>query len=306
MGSVRDFIYLDWERVRSYVAQLDRGVPETTTGGLTSDEGEAFGGELGLLGVAKLEKQQDVRYIRSASETRSLHHAIFSILEERLEKDDALSELDGSYADAAWTVESLNDKLFVRVTGTTRIVDYAAILDLLEGFGELVKLGHAGEKSALASRADLGGAERQRALQQLEKKHRDQLKEMNVLNLSQIASGIRSLYGSSIRVKFVPDLERSENLLVGTVTRENLDESLMRTIGARGMATNHGWTALVQLDMSAEVPEQVNALPTGNTMEDSLDSLVARMDDLTKTVSGTTWPAATCIPIAIYRRLPIG
>src|SRR5947207_2902153 len=120
---------------------------------------------------------------------------------------------------------------------------------------------------------------------------------MNVTNFAQLADGLRSLFGDdSIRVKIVPDIARSENMFVGTGFRDSFDESVLRSIGARGKATSIDLTALIQVlaptdDVPASLP-----LPTGNTMEDSLDQIVTGMDELNRTVSGAEWPAVACIP----------
>ncbi len=293
---MRDFVYLDWERIRSFVAQSERGVPETRSSTLTSEEGDRYDAELGFPGLAKIADSGDLRYLRSATETRSLHHAVFDLFEQKLQEADAILDIDSSYPNELWTQENLGGRTFVRVHGTVRVVDYLAILGLIEQFSVLIKLVHTSEKSSLQA-SGLEPPILQRELQKLEKQQRDQLKTYS--NFPQLAAGLRSLFGEGVRLKIVPDLDRPENLLVGSANREGFDESIQRAIGTRGAATNSGWTALVQLDSSG-ISDLVR-LPTGNQMEDSLDELVAQMDQMANLLSGSGWPVLNCIPLAVYR-----
>src|SRR5947208_9118423 len=66
---LRDFFYLDIDRVRSLVAQLREGMPEAV------ERQTVHHGRGGL-------KLVEYAYERTQTETRSVHHYIFSLLEE--------------------------------------------------------------------------------------------------------------------------------------------------------------------------------------------------------------------------------
>ena len=75
---LREFLYLDTERVRSYLAQLHEGVPETATSRTQNDAacGEAEGGALVARGrwpPGSLCPRQD--------EMKSLHHHAYTLFE---------------------------------------------------------------------------------------------------------------------------------------------------------------------------------------------------------------------------------
>jgi hypothetical protein len=75
---LRDFIYLDIERVRSFVAQIAGGL--TSELGTKDEQKTAHKTELqgGLpAGIVKGTGGTDYHYVRTQSETRSLHDAIF-------------------------------------------------------------------------------------------------------------------------------------------------------------------------------------------------------------------------------------
>jgi hypothetical protein len=93
----RDFIHLDWERIRSIAAQLFQGVPEqsiTEKHNETTVKGEVGGN---ILGLFQGKGGADYRYFRSENETRSFHHSIYSLVEDRLMEDGLVKVIDNNY-----------------------------------------------------------------------------------------------------------------------------------------------------------------------------------------------------------------
>ncbi len=100
--TLRDFIYLDWERIRSIAAQLFQGVPEqsiTEKHNEASVKGEVGGGVLGLF---QGKGGADYRYFKSGNETRSFHHSIYSLVEDRLIDDGLVELIDNNYDFEKW------------------------------------------------------------------------------------------------------------------------------------------------------------------------------------------------------------
>ena len=82
---LRDFIYLDVERVRSLVAQNQGGLLSERTHETEHDMGTSAGGEGGVPFLAKVQGEVNYHYLRSQSETRSLHDYLFSEFYSMLE-----------------------------------------------------------------------------------------------------------------------------------------------------------------------------------------------------------------------------
>jgi hypothetical protein len=296
---VRDFLYLDWERLRSYVAQIERGVPEQVTGGLTSEEADSGEGSVGLKGLLSMGGSTDLRYVRSASETRSLHHSIFNNFESRLEDSGVLLDIDSTYQDELWARSSFADGRLLRVRGLVRLIDYGAILRLLADLEHFLELAHIAQRMNLNNDKELKPDERARKLQQLERTQREESKSWRNMNLARIADGVSSLYGDSVRIKIVPDISRPLHLFVGTADAASFDASLSRTIGLRGRSTSDGWISVVQVVAPAEIEEL--DLRTGSEMEDAMEQLVVTMDQFSQLASSASFPTVECVPIAIYR-----
>ena len=77
---IRDFIYLDVERVRSFVAQLKEGLPSERTREAEHEAGGKAAAEAGLPLITKGSGEINYHYLRSHSETSSLHDFIFEEL----------------------------------------------------------------------------------------------------------------------------------------------------------------------------------------------------------------------------------
>jgi hypothetical protein len=136
---LRDFVYLDWERVRSLAAQLFHGVPQDATaerGSEVTADGHLEGSVLGLL---KGQAGADYRYFRTENETRSFHHYIYSLVEDRLLKDGQISSIDANFDFKQWTESFFRDGQFVRVTGVVRLMDFAWISTMLEALPNMLR-----------------------------------------------------------------------------------------------------------------------------------------------------------------------
>jgi hypothetical protein len=82
--SVRDFIYLDVERLKSALSQMDKGLLETVSkaGSRTKQLGAGAGG--GLAAIVGLSGKADFLWTNEQTETRTLHDHIYNLVEDAL------------------------------------------------------------------------------------------------------------------------------------------------------------------------------------------------------------------------------
>src|SRR5437899_1426767 len=99
---LRDFIYLDTERVRSFLAQAVGGLvsqrakqDEHVAGGKANAKGKLF--------VAEMGGELDYHFRRSATETFSLHDALFA------EFLDNVRVSEGPSRESAWNADAFRD-----------------------------------------------------------------------------------------------------------------------------------------------------------------------------------------------------
>lgn len=112
---IRDFIYLDIERVRSFVAQTSGGLPSERTHQAQHQVGGEGQVEGGLPFIAKATGSTDYHYLRSQSETKSLHDHIFEELYHKLQAEKHITDLSPT-DETIWTESFFRDSTFVLVS----------------------------------------------------------------------------------------------------------------------------------------------------------------------------------------------
>lgn len=130
MSGIKDFIYLDDERVRSYTAQLTGSVTERTEH--QTAHNVKTGAAVKASGLSKLFVDTDVgaeyAFQRSKSETSTLHHAAFEMLAQNLENKKLINEV-AEYS-----------KPFSDIECYLRLVDYSVLAAQLDHMGLLMPL----------------------------------------------------------------------------------------------------------------------------------------------------------------------
>ncbi len=111
--ALKDFTYLDFERIRSYLAQMDGKLSEDFSETSQHATGTKVTGGTGALTklIASVEAEGNYLYTKSHSETSSLHHAIFDTFEAKLRDKELVGDLAG-------------DKPFAEIICRLKVVDY--------------------------------------------------------------------------------------------------------------------------------------------------------------------------------------
>ncbi|MGH7860719.1 MAG: DUF6414 family protein, partial [Candidatus Dormibacteraceae bacterium] len=106
----------------SYVAQAAKGLTSERTVG---SEHQA-GGSANVRGKVPLlmegSGELDYRYVRSGSETKSLHDHIFTEFDDHVSEQGLVKEFEP--ASDEWEADSFRDAEFVRVHGPIKVIDY--------------------------------------------------------------------------------------------------------------------------------------------------------------------------------------
>jgi len=291
---LRDFVYLDWERVRSIAAQLFRGIPENLT---AETGGEATVGaniEGGILGILKGQAEGDYRYFRTQNETRSFHHYVYSLVEERLGKEKIIMSIDSHFDFDNWTRATFHDGQFVRITGILRLIDYSWTMGLMEAMPKMMET--VLTMSRFGSQHSTDNAPSRHSPNVQEKT----LKDMKAMNLGKVADLIRTLYGDTIRIKVVPSMEHLGKMFAGAGNKENFYDNAASLSQKYGYEVDANWVTLAQINLSATSSEPL-ALPIGNEMEDALEIVVLKLNELARIASSASFPAISITPISIYR-----
>lgn len=296
---LRDFVYLDWERVRSLSAQLLGGVPQDATKESGHDLGAKGEVKGGIPAILSGRGEGDYRYYRTQNETRSLHHYVYSLFERRLRERSAVTEVDADFDFDEWTEDGFRDGQFLRVTGLVRLMDYGWISTMMEALPGMMRAAHHAATIGLKQERDEGLITKK----EFEVEQQDQQKQLNelkALKLEKITELVRQLYGDAVRVKVVPDPYRPSNVFVGSADLACFHDSAASFAQKYGYGIDAGWVVLGQVNRSTS-ESKPTPIPTGNEMEDAFESVALNINSLFRVASATTFPAVSITPISVYR-----
>jgi hypothetical protein len=287
---VLDFIYLDIERVRSFVAQGGGGgVPTERTAGHEHQAGGQAGASGGIPLIVHAEGQADYRYVRSSTETRSVQDAIFREFQAA-----CLPMLLPD--DAPWPTSGIADGQLVSVNGYVKLVDYQASLQALSTFPKLLPAYERFVRASSASPTSASG--RPVAAHGLPSK--------GVLDtIGPLVDMMTKIAGTSfadfVRIKVVPDLSRPNEAFVGDGHRDcfRYSSTILTTLYPGGLAK--GWQLVGVVHRATK--ESLPASEESQTMGDMLESILDQMGGLAAFRQAARPPEIAVTPLAIYRRL---
>jgi len=142
---LKDFIYLDIDRVRSFTSQLFEGIPETidSKNGKEQDIKGKFKGGVPLLASGGL--KGGLLFRQEKTETKSLQHYIYVLFEDRLNDLEKLRVLNENFDEKDWvdgTVrKGLKESEFIKITANVKIFDYEYLdnaFKMVKGLPEMV------------------------------------------------------------------------------------------------------------------------------------------------------------------------
>lgn len=262
---LKDFAYIDFERVRSYVAQFDGRLTESLTGASTHQGGAK--GKMKSGGLVKLlvdaEAEGSYLYTRSNTETASLHHAIFDIFEGKAKTQNLIGDLNDSSTP------------FASVGCHIQVTDYGLMAKQFKATSKLMPL-----MARLASGSTTSNAKSQ--LQQIK----------------DVTEAVELLYGNHRIVHLLDD--NGKTLAQASFNTQLLDESSL-FLSDNNIPLPEIWQVFALKLRGAEKPELPKHI-TGNPMSDALQNVSSAFWKMRTEIFGDR-PQVAIIPIAIYRKL---
>jgi hypothetical protein len=288
-NELRDFIYLDVERIRSYVAQKSGGVPTERSQGAEHQAGGQGSASGGIPLVASLKGQVDYRYVRTASETSSVQDAIFS---DFMQAYHPLNISASRWPDAS----AAPDGQLVLVSGAIKLIDYQTSLETLRAFPKVVAAFNKFTK-AVAHGVTGNQAPRQAATTTQSTAQLDSLSPVVELMSKAVGTNLTDF----VRVKVVPDIERPGQAFIGDGHRDNFrySSAVLTSLYPSGIADGWHCVGVVHRPGSSELPASAGR----ETMGDMLEFLLDTMGGLDAFRQAAKPPAIAITPLAVYRRL---
>lgn len=261
---LRDFVYLDVDRLRSMAAQLGVQTPGS-----------------------------DVQSDATA------HERLFGDLEPTLLGRTGALKIDAAFDYSRWTAENFHDGQFVLASGTFRLLDFTWLATALNGLPAVLRKMSKIEMTALKN-SEQGRKMSKSAIQQRSLENQTAISKVEEFKIDELSDVVQKLYADVVRVKVRPSREHPGAVLVGSAYVGNFYDSPAALSQKYGVEIDAGWTVVGQLNVSGK-SDTPQPIPTGNQMEDAFEQIALLMNNAFKLANAPTFPALSMTPIAIYR-----
>ncbi|AKB35540.1 hypothetical protein MSSAC_0950 [Methanosarcina siciliae C2J] len=295
---VRDFIYIDIDRVKSIISQLEEGLIDQTEILSGSSEGSTLSGEGGLIGIFKAEADLNLNFHRQLSETKSLHDYIYNKVEKLLLSESQLLRIPNEefcvYSEKLRN--SLSDTSFILIRGKIAINDFSQLRKLVSNFAELSKFI---ARCSIAAKTDLSKSQAKLAYDNLVNDFNNNFDKNTKEGLILVFD---MFYQDRTVVKIFPFRDNLDFRFVGNLNKSYLRDDIESIIYKYGTEPVSYWVIFGQI---ASIPpkNRSNKMQemTGNQIEKALHGLFDANREIEKMAQSVTFPEIAITPIAIYR-----
>ncbi len=296
---IRDFIYMDIDRLKSIVSQLEAGFTEMTQFTRDRSTETQVEAEAGLLGFLKARGQQTFAWQSQQTETKSLHDHVYDLLEEDLKKNSTLVSIPGDITEDNFQDETARAQLdftsFLLIDGFALINDFTRMMDFLNNFEDLTKfLTSLGMQSLPAN---LASQQRKEAKNRL---RADLSLDHNLVNGIQLIFSL--FYKGRIVLKLIPFQGHPNFRLVCTLDPRFLRETIDGIIFKYGTNPTQRWRMLAQVaDIPSSAPAKMREDFLGASIEVGLQKVFESFRGLEALAQTVAYPEISVTPIALYR-----
>lgn len=298
--NIRDFLYLDVERVKSIYAQLEKGL---VTGkekieGKTKEVSGKGGGEINTL--FSLTAEGKFIWENEERETKTLHDYIYNYIESKLCNNNSIVFVDSSTVTKDWLNSQLgkfniDPNSFILIRGRINLDDYDYLKRILNNFN---KLSEFIIRSAHSQPSKLENKSQNKNVEHLKKYTLDK----------ELVEGLKhffdTFYAGRCMVSVCPNVSIPTIYFTGHIIKTFIRDGLESVIFRYGTSPQIIWNVFAQV---AYIPsgveiEKDNELPlSGNPIDKALQITFNATRELEKIATGVSYPAISIIPIAIYR-----
>lgn len=296
---IRDFIYVDIERVKSIISQFEEGIVSETNILSGNSGGSALCGEGGLAGILKGGVNSEFKFHQQLSETKSLHDYIYNKVESLLLNENQLLEIPNkkSVIYSSDLRDSIGNTSFILAKGKVVINDFSQLSKLLDNYEELSKF--IARCTISSKKESLTQAQAKLACDNL-------VNELTKSFDKEMRKGmthfINMFYQDRVVIKIIPYREYPDFRFVGNVNKIYLRDDIESIIYKYGTAPVSDWTIFGQI---ASVPSENGSNQmfnmTGNQIENAFQQMFDAYRKIENMAQSVTYPEIAVTPIAIYR-----
>lgn len=276
---LRDFIYLDWARLRSLATQVAEN-READTKQLREE----------LAGGAAL------------SHAEAAHqHQVFSLLESALRSQSRVLQIAPESIREQWQEPTFSDGQLLATSGLIRLLDYDATSEFLAATPDLMKTAYH-MANWMAARSSMTQAQKKHLEEQRIDQAR-QISDMKALKLDQFSEFVTKVFGGGVRIKIMPDPNVPECLLVGSAQRQYFTDPPTELHERYGFQIDAGWQIFGQVNKLQERRDATLPMNTGNAILDNFESITLHVNTIFQIAHAPQFPALAFTPLCIYRAI---
>lgn len=286
---VRDFIYLDVERLKSFIAQIEEGLINSSSEVRTTSRDASVTGSGGLLSFLNATVGSKYTWQNQATETRSLHDNIYNRVEKALIEGDQVIQIpdqdNAQEENLDEFREVIGDTSFVLAKGKVSINDYSQIQIMLERFNDIAKFiaGSSAVSTLPANASEQRRKQAMRAAQQHVTMDKPTLEGLKVV--------IDTFYKDRVVVKMMPFENSPGFRLVGNLDRRFFCDDLPSIIYKYGTAPVSEWMLFAQI-ASIPIKGHTNTAPImeGSAIEVALQAMFDALREIEIMAQSVVYP----------------
>lgn len=296
---VRDFIYIDINRVRSIISQLEEGLINETQITDGNCETTAVGGSGGIPHVLTAKAGAEFQTHQQSLETKSPHDYIYNKVENLLLNETKLLRIPNE-ENCNFSLklrESIGNTSFILTKGKVNINDFNKLSNFLTKYTALTTC-------IIRSKVktQMGTSPQSAKNMSIANEIKKYEKALDKDTRNDIITFIDMFYRDRVIIKIIPFSEYPDFRFVGNIDQTYLRDNLESIIYKYGTAPVSDWTMLCQI---ASIPPEKRSTgafkTTGSPIENAFQSVFDSYRVLENVAQSANYPEIAVTPIAIYR-----
>jgi hypothetical protein len=296
---IRDFIYLDIDRLRSIVAQKEKGIIETFNESESNTKEISGNIQGGLSSVLKLAGGLKYLFQKQETQTKTFHDYIYNKVEDELIKSEILIHIPEQITvediSNSQYLDMLSDSSFILVDGKIIINDFSQMRIIIENINKI------GEFIAQCNILSESTGTKQSVKDQKLRELKQQLTfDKKMIEGFKLFFDV--FYKDRIIIKVIPFDDYPDFRLVGNLNGEYLRDDISSITYKYGTAPASKWVVFAQI-ASIPTKDRINLIQeySGSQIEVALQRVFDSFRDIELLAQSVNYPEIAITPIAIYR-----
>lgn len=236
MKKIREFIYLDIEKVKSILSQIEEGllIEESKSSEKSLEIDGNVGTNVLLDLILKGEVGAEVLFSNKKDETKVLHDYIYNLLESELIKNNTVVKVHDNNKRDSKLPSEINENSYVLLKGKIKIEDYNFMRNTIENFNDLTVAFQIATSGKTKGHYD----EKWDDFKEVLLNKNELFNDAYVESLSKI---IKQFYNNRLMIKCMPFEKNVLLNFVGLLKNEHLKEDIEDILFKYGSSPSMDW-----------------------------------------------------------------